>query len=71
MIHDSFGTHCKHSDKLAKVIREQAVKMFTPDLLLDWLNQIKEQNPDLEFPDPPKYGEADISLIKDSLYFFS
>ena len=45
--------------------------MFSPDLLQDWLNQIKEQNPDLEFPDPPKYGEADISLIKDSLYFFS
>ena len=71
MIHDSFGTHCKHSDKLAKVIREQAVKMFSPDLLLDWLNQIKEQNPDLDFPDPPNYGEADISLIKDSDYFFS
>jgi len=71
MIHDSFGTHSKHSDTLARVIREQAVKMFSPDLLQDWLNQIKEQNPDLEFPDPPKYGEADISLIKDSLYFFS
>ena len=71
MIHDSFGTHCKNSDTLARVIREQAIEMFTPDLLRDWLNQIKEQNPDLKFPDPPEYGEADISLLKDSLYFFS
>jgi DNA-directed RNA polymerase len=71
MIHDSFGTHCKNSDTLARVIREQAVEMFTPDLLREWLNQIKKQNPDLEFPDPPEYGEADISLLKDSLYFFS
>lgn len=71
MIHDSFGTHCKHSDKLAKAIREQAVEMFEPDLLRDWLNQIKKQNPDLEFPDPPEYGQADVSLIKDSKYFFS
>lgn len=71
MIHDSFGTHCKNSDKLAKIIREQAVKMFTPDLLRDWLDQIKKQNPDLEFPDPPEYGQAEISLIEDSKYFFS
>lgn len=71
MIHDSFGTHCKNSDTLARVIREQAVEMFSPDLLRDWLNQIKKQNPDLEFPEPPSYGQADISLIKDSPYFFS
>ena len=71
MIHDSFGTHSKNSNILAEVIREQAVEMFSKDLLKDWLEQIKKQNPDLEFPDPPEYGQADISLLKDSLYFFS
>ena len=71
MIHDSYGTHCKNSDVLAEVIREVAVKMFTDDYLQNWLAQIKEQNPDLEFPEPPTYGSADISLIRDSPYFFS
>ena len=71
MIHDSYGTHCKNVPLLNKVIREQAVEIFEKDLLLDWLNQIKEQNPDLVFPDPPQYGSADISKIRDSPYFFS
>ena len=71
MIHDSFGTHCKNIPILNKVVRDEAVKMFKNDYLRDWLNQIKEQNPDLEFPEPPQYGSADISLIRDSPYFFS
>jgi len=71
MIHDSFGTHSNKAQLLADTIRSEAVKMFTPDLLREWLGQIKEQNPDLEFPEPPQYGSADISLIRDSPYFFS
>ena len=71
MIHDSFGTHSNKAQLLADTIRSEAVKMFTPDLLREWLSEIREQNPDLEFPEPPEYGSADISLIRDSLYFFS
>ena len=71
MIHDSFGTHSNKAQLLADTIRSEAVKMFTPDLLRDWLSQIREQNPDLEFPEPPQYGQADISLIAESPYFFS
>lgn len=71
MIHDSYGTHCKNTDKLAEVIREVAEEIFKEDYLRNWLSQIREQNPDLEFPEPPEYGSADISLIRDSPYFFS
>jgi len=71
MIHDSYGTHSTKAQDLADVIRDEAVKMFSPDLLRDWLNQIKEQNPGIEFPEPPKYGSADVSLIRDSPFFFS
>lgn len=71
MIHDSFGTHSNKAQLLADTIRSEAVKMFTPDLLREWLSEIREQNPDLEFPEPPEYGSADISLIRDSPYFFS
>jgi len=71
MIHDSFGTHSNKAQLLADTIRSEAVDMFTPDLLREWLSEIREQNPDLEFPEPPEYGSADISLIRDSPYFFS
>ena len=71
MIHASYGTHSKNSEILAEVIREPAVDMFSPVLLRNWLDQIKKQHPDLEFPEPPKYGQADISLLKESPYFFS
>ena len=71
MIHDSFGTHSNNAQLLADTNRSEAVKMFTPDLLREWLSEIKKQNPDLEFPEPPEYGSADISLIRDSPYFFS
>tara|TARA_B100000963_G_scaffold350199_1_gene360165 strand:+ start:2318 stop:4738 length:2421 start_codon:yes stop_codon:yes gene_type:complete len=71
MIHDSYGTHCKNIPILNEVIRDEAVKMFSEDYLRDWLSQIKKQNPDLEFPEPPEYGSADISQIRDSPYFFS
>lgn len=71
MIHDSYGTHSPNCQFLAEVIRDEAVKMFTPDLLRDWLDQIRKQNPGIEFPEPPTYGSADVSLIRDSPFFFS
>jgi len=71
MIHDSYGTHCKNIPILNEVIRDEAAKMFEEDYLRNWLGQVRDQNPDLEFPEPPEYGSADISLIRDSPYFFS
>ena len=71
MIHDSYGTHSTKAQDLADTIRDEAVKMFNKDLLKDWLDQLKKQHPDLDFPALPEYGDADISLIRDSPYFFS
>lgn len=71
MIHDSYGTHSTTAQILADTIREEAVEMFSKDLLKDWLDQLKKQHPDLDFPSLPEYGDADLSQILESPYFFS
>jgi DNA-directed RNA polymerase len=71
MIHDSYGTHSTKAQALADTIREEAVNLFSRDLLKEWLDQLKKQHPDLDFPALPKYGDADLSLIAESPYFFS
>lgn len=50
MIHDSFGTHAADAEKLARITREQFVKMYTPletendflnnDILLDFVTSL-------------------------------
>ena len=71
VVHDSFGTHSNKAAMLGDSIRDQAVELFQDDLLLDFLNQIKQKHPTLDFPDPPQYGSADITQIRNSPYFFS
>ena len=69
-IHDSYGTHATGCEALAKCLREVFISIFSVDLLRDWKHQL-EQLSGLELPEPPEYGTADISKIKDSTYFFS
>jgi DNA-directed RNA polymerase len=69
-IHDSYGTHATGCKALAKSLREVFVDMFSVDLLQDWKHQL-EHNTNTVLPEPPEYGNADISKITDSTYFFS
>jgi len=46
------------------------ISTFSVDLLRDWKHQLEQQS-GLELPEPPEYGTADISKIKNSTYFFS
>ena len=69
-IHDSYGTHATGCEALSKVLRNVFINMFSVDLLRDWKYQL-ETNTGIELPEPPEYGNADISKIKDSTYFFS
>ena len=56
---------------MSKVIRNVFYEMFSVDLLQDWKHQLEEHNPDITFPEPPAYGNADLTQLKDSEYFFS
>lgn len=69
-IHDSYGTHATGCEALSKSLRDVFISMFSVDLLRDWKHQL-EHTTQLELPEPPTYGTADISKIKNSTYFFS
>jgi len=68
-IHDSYGTHATGCEALGKVLRDVFVDMFSVDLLRQWQHQLSQQG--VELPEPPEYGSADISRLKESTYFFS
>ena len=68
-IHDSYGTHATGCEALGKVLRDVFVDMFSVDLLRDWKHQLEAQG--VELPEPPAYGNADITKIRSSTYFFS
>jgi DNA-directed RNA polymerase len=70
MIHDSYGTHATNCDLLGEILRNKFSSMFSVDLLEDLRHQIKEQHPNIEIPETPRYGDADISKVCDSTYFF-
>ena len=69
-IHDSYGTHATGCEALSKSLRDVFISTFSVDLLRDWKHQLEQQS-GLELPEPPEYGTADISQIKNSTYFFS
>ena len=71
MVHDSYGTHATKCDDLSRILRDVFVNMFEVDLLSDWSKQLSVQHPDISFPAPPAFGEAKITKIHDSTYFFS
>lgn len=74
MIHDSYGTHACDTDTLARLLREAFVEQYEADPLVDWLEQIKRQLPEdlvTELPELPEYGDLDLSVVHDSLYFFA
>jgi DNA-directed RNA polymerase len=71
MIHDSYGTHATNCPTLNKTLREQYLNVFEVDQLEALLHQLSGANPEIDFPEIPEYGNADISQVLDSKYFFS
>jgi len=71
MIHDSYGTHAANCDTLSRILREQYYSVFKVDQLEALLKDLKERYPHIEFPDTPEYGNADLSEVLRSQYFFS
>lgn len=70
-IHDSYGTHANKCDELSATLRQVFVDMFSRDLLNEWRDQLAGQHPQIDFPEPPEFGDAAITKIKESTYFFA
>jgi DNA-directed RNA polymerase len=76
MIHDSYGTHARHAGRLARILREEFVKMYSGNVLKDFQAQLQGNLDSLGFkdsviPEPPEQGDFDLRLVLDSQYFFA
>ena len=75
MIHDSYGTHAADTDTLAVSLRDAFVRMYTEhDVLDEFLRDATAGLPPeiiARLPPPPRKGDLDLSLIRQSDYFFA
>ena len=69
MIHDSYGTHAHNTPKLARVLREAFVDIYSKN---DVLNDFRKAALEVldEVPEPPKQGNLNIYEVLNSQYFF-
>jgi DNA-directed RNA polymerase len=66
MVHDDYGTHAADCEKMARILREEFVAMYQER---DPLAEFFEDHP-VAGP-PPEKGALDISVVRDSPYFFN
>ena len=68
MVHDSFGVHAGDVEKLAGIVKETFVEIYSKDILEDFRLQVMTQAKDI--PETPKYGTLNLKNILDADYFF-
>lgn len=71
-IHDSYGTHASDTRQMRVLCRNAFVDMHTScDQLVALRDQLAEQFPGSEYPDPPEQGDMDLELARGSRYMFN
>lgn len=75
MIHDSFGTHAANTEMLAACLREAFVSLYHgKDVLEDFRQQILlqvEPESQAKIRPVPTKGDLDVSVVRDSQFFFA
>lgn len=75
MIHDSYGTHACDTDKLSEILREMFIKQYSIDVLeafrQEIINQLPSEELKQQIPELPPKGNLDLSLVRESKYFFA
>lgn len=73
-IHDSYGCHASEAPRLARILREQFVEMYSVNRLEKFRNDLKPFLP-LEvwesIEEPPEQGDFDLSQVMNSRFFFA
>lgn len=69
-VHDSYWTHASDVELLGKVLREEFVALYSMPVLED-LKARFEADYQVKLPPLPPKGRLDLSVVKDSPYFFS
>lgn len=71
MIHDSYGTHADDTAEMARVLREEFVKVYEEnDVISNWMSEQSEKS-QKEIPERPLKGNLDLQGILQSEFFFS
>ena len=72
MVHDCYGTVAADAPVLAEVLRDEFAKMYEPhDPLAELRETLMHDWPDLRLPPVPERGTLEVSLVRQSDYFFS
>jgi DNA-directed RNA polymerase len=74
VIHDSFGTHAAHAQRLSEILKETFIEQYTPDRLALFRDQLAEQLPEElreKLPELPDPGSLCLSDLRDSQYMFA
>lgn len=72
MIHDSFGTHAGHVERLAEVTREEFVILHETDVLASFRQEIRALLPTgKELKALPNHGTLDLAAVQFADYFFA
>lgn len=70
-VHDSFWTNAAHVDVLHRVLREEFIQLHSRDLLSELKESFLLRYDDVDFAELPSRGQLDLSVVRDSPYFFS
>ena len=70
MIHDSYGTHAHNTPKMANLLREAFVDIYSKNDILGEFRKAALEVLD-EVPEPPELGNLNIYEVLKSPYFFN
>lgn len=70
MIHDSYGTHACHIERMRNILRGAIYDMYRDDYLGAWRESAMRYS-GLDLPEPPKRGSFNIEEILRAPYFFA
>ncbi len=72
MVHDSYATVPADAVELGDWTREEFARMYEENDVIKLLHaELLVQADGFEIPDPPRPGDLDLSLVRDSDYFFA
>lgn len=71
MVHDSYAVHACDVDQMARVLRDQFIRVHTEFTLAKLYEDLKRQAPGIELPPPPALGTLDLADVMRAEYFFS
>lgn len=74
VIHDSFGVHACDVDELHYALRDEFIRLYSGEVLVDFYQESLLRLPGEEWPNvpsPPEAGEYNLEEVRDADFFFA